>query len=512
MTRPYWHTPPLGPLGLAVWALATTLAMVAPWLSPMTWGPNPEMVQRLLSVGCGAVLLVAWVGYGPRVDARALAHTLAWGWLGAALLSAGAGVLQYFGAEGLVFDGWISASTPGQAYANLRQRNQFASLTSLGLVALLYLVAVHADEAPTPGPQHQLWVLLAIALLALGNAASSSRTGVLQWLGLLALAWVWGRHGQRSLWRWTLLAVGLYLLAAWALPLGLQASTGQASAGASALQRFQESSGCGSRTILWRNVLELIAHQPWLGWGWGELKFAHFITPYQGERFCELLDNAHHLPLHLAVELGVPAALLLCGGALAAVVWARPWRDTAPARQMAWAGLATILLHSLLEYPLWYGPFQLATLLCLWLLWRTRRNAPAAPRDTAQLPLSLLAATGMLAVVAYTGWDYWRVGQLFLPQSYRAEAYRDDTLVKVETSWLFRDMVRFARVTTTSPTPENAAALYADALQALHYSPEPRVIGALLESARLLGQESAATEHIRRQWQANYDQAQTELP
>ena len=115
-------------------------------------------------------------------------------------------------------------------------------------------------------------------------------------------------------------------------------------------------------------------------------------------------------------------------------------------------------------------------------------------------------------MVAYTGWDYWRVGQLFLPQSYRAEAYRDDTLAKVETSWLFRDMVRFARVTTTSPAPENAAALYADALQALHYSPEPRVIGALLESARLLGQESAATEHIRRQWQANYDQAQTELP
>ena len=502
MTRSYRPPALLGPPGLAVWALATTVAMVAPWLNPVTWGPNPEMVQRLLSVGCGAVLLVAWVGYGPRVDTRALAHTLAWGWLVAALLSACAGVLQYFGAEGVLFYDWISASTPGQAYANLRQRNQFASLTSLGLVALLHLTATHQDAAPQHATLRRLCVLLAIALLALGNAASSSRTGVLQWLGLLALAWVWGRHGQRNVLRWTLLAAGLYLLAAWALPLELETATGVASQGA--LQRFQESSGCGSRTILWGNVLELIAHKPWLGWGWGELKFAHFITPYQGERFCELLDNAHHLPLHLAVELGVPAALLLCGGALAAVVWTRPWRDTDPARQMAWAGLATIALHSLLEYPLWYGPFQLATLLCLWLLWRTRRNAPAAPRDTAQLPLSLLAATGMLAVAAYTGWDYWRVGQLFLPQSYRAEAYRDDTLAKVETSWLFRDMVRFARVTTTSPTPENAAALSADALQALHYSPEPRVIGALLESARLLGQESAATEHIRRQWRANY--------
>ena len=490
--------------------MATVLAMVAPWVSPITWGPNPEMVQRLLSTGCGAVLLVAWVGYGPRMDARALAHTLAWGWLVAALLSACAGVLQYFGAEGVLFYDWISASTPGLAYANLRQRNQFASLTSLGLVALLYLTVAHQDAAPQHATLRRLCVALAITLLALGNAASSSRTGVLQWLGLVVLAGVWGRHGQRSTLGWTLLAAGLYWLATWVLPMGLQTTTGQVAR--DALQRFQEDPGCGDRTILWGNVLELIAHKPWLGWGWGELKFAHFITPYQGERFCELLDNAHNLPLHLAVELGVPAALLLCGGAMAAVLWARPWRDTDPARQMAWAGLATITLHSLLEYPLWYGPFQLATLLCLWLLWRTRRGAPTTPRDAAHLPLSLLAATGVLAVVAYVGWDYWRVGQLFLPQSYRAAAYRADTLAKVDASWLFRDMVRFARVTTTSPSPENAAALYADALQALHYSPEPRVIGALLESARLLGQETATTEHIRRQWQANYGQQRKETP
>ncbi len=510
MTERALYSRGLAPQGLALWTAAAVLAMAAPWLNPFTWGPNPEMVQRLLSVGCGAVLLVAWVGYGPRVSARALAHTLAWGWLLAALLSAGAGVLQYFGAEGLLPYSWISASTPGQAYANLRQRNQFASLTSLGLVALLYLASEHPHADSRHPALRRLCLVLAIGVLALGNAASSSRTGVLQWLGLVALAWVWARHGRRSMLGWTLLAAALYVLAAWALPLELEAATGQVGKGA--LQRFQESSDCGSRTILWSNVLELIAHKPWLGWGWDELKFAHFITPYRGARFCELLDNAHNLPLHLAVELGVPAALLLCGGALATVLWATPWRDTHPARQMAWAGLATIALHSLLEYPLWYGPFQLATLLCLWLLWRTRRDAPTAPRAVGQLPLSLLAATGLLAIATYVGWDYWRVGQLFLPQAHRAQAYRDNTLAKVSDSWLFRDMVRFARVTTTSPTPDNAAALYADALQTLHYSPEPRVIGALLESARLLGQETATTEHIRRQWQTVYGKPPATAP
>lgn len=508
---PLQDTPPaLRAQGLALWTAVAVLAMAVPWLNPVTWGPNPEMVQRLLSVGCGAVLLVAWVGVGPRVSARALAHTLAWGWLLAALLSAGAGVLQYFGAEGLVPYPWINASTPGQAYANLRQRNQFASLTSLGLVALLYLAAEAPHAAARQATLRRGCLVLAIAVLALGNAASSSRTGVLQWLGLVVLAWVWARHGRRSMLGWSLLAAALYVLATWVLPLELEAATGQVGKGA--LQRFQESSGCGSRTILWRNVLELITHKPWLGWGWDELKFAHFITPYQGARFCELLDNAHNLPLHLAVELGVPVALLLCGGALVAVLRATPWRDTHPARQMAWAGLATIALHSLLEYPLWYGPFQLATLLCLWLLWRTRTGAPAAPRRMAQLPLSLLAATGLLASAAYVGWDYWRVGQLFVPQAHRAPAYRDDTLAKVSDSWLFRDMVRFARVTTTVPSPDNATALYADALQTLHYSPEPRVIGAVLESARLLGQETVATEHIRRQWQTVYGKLPATAP
>jgi hypothetical protein len=73
--------------------------------------------------------------------------------------------------------------------------------------------------------------------------------------------------------------------------------------------------------------LHLIAQQPWLGWGWGELSFAHYVTLYDGPRFVEILDNAHNLPLHLAVELGIPAAVLICGGFAWLVLSARPWRE-----------------------------------------------------------------------------------------------------------------------------------------------------------------------------------------
>ncbi len=71
-------------------------------------------------------------------------------------------------------------------------------------------------------------------------------------------------------------------------------------------------------------MLHLIAQKPWLGWGWGELDYAHYMTLFPGVRFCVLLDNAHNLPLHLAVELGVPVAALLCFAVLAWVWKARP--------------------------------------------------------------------------------------------------------------------------------------------------------------------------------------------
>ena len=38
--------------------------------------------------------------------------------------------------------------------------------------------------------------------------------------------------------------------------------------------------------------------------------------------------------------------------------------------------LAIIALHSLVEYPLWYGPFQMAVGWCVWMLWPRSTHAP----------------------------------------------------------------------------------------------------------------------------------------
>src|SRR6185369_6939465 len=255
------------------------------------------------------------------------------------------------------------------------------------------------------------------------------------------LAWVWPapRRQRFILWFAGLLA---YTAAALILPWLLGKLTGVM--GHHLWDRVSASDACSSRMVLWSNVLHLIGQKPWLGWGWGNLDYAHYMTLYNGPRFCDILDNAHNLPLHLAVELGVPAALLVCAGVLWAVVRARPWAEGDPARQMAWAVLAVIAVHSLLEYPLWYGPFQIAFGLCLGLVWPRGAAPRMDPARLHALPLVLAAAVG--AACVYAVWDYRRVSQIYLPPEARAAGFTDDPLPQIRKSWLFRQQASFAEL------------------------------------------------------------------
>ena len=488
-------------------------ALVFPWLSPFSGGPNVDTVQQLVTAGCCAVLLAAWAVGARRLPAHALTRTVAVAWLAAALLSAVMALMQYFDGVGSALADWVHPSTAGNAFANLRQRNQFASLTAIGLASLLWLTHWPASGGLVRRPRlRQLLLACAILLLAAGNAASSSRTGALQWLLLAGLALLWDRPGQRPLLRWSMLALGFYLAANLLLPLALQIQTGQVPL--SALQRFNETGSSESRLVLWANVMELIAQKPWLGWGWGELKFAHFMHPYGGPRFGEILDNAHNLPLHLAVELGIPAALLLCGAPLVFMLRARPWGLLTPGQQLGWSVLLVLALHSLLEYPLWYAPFQLAAAQAVGLLLGRRLIQPGWVSTQGPWARAMAAAGAalLLSITAYAAWDYWRISQLYLPPAQRAAAWREDTYLKVKNSLLFHREVQFAYVTTTPLTPQNAAALHGAALQSLHFSPEPRVLGVLLESAVLAGKEGEFSEQIRRQWQLAYPDSAPSQP
>jgi O-antigen ligase len=466
-----------------------------PWLNPLALGPSPGVGPWLVTFAAAAALVFCAslrpVSGGLPLHAsfaQRWARPAAWAWLTAGLVSSLIGLVQYFGAAAAL-GGWVSQTMLGEAFANLRQRNQFASLTNIALAALIWLVTQRGAAGP------RQWVVLAgAALLAVGNAASSSRTGLVQLLALCVLPGLWGAWRQPRVLRLLATAVLAYAVATLALPwlLGFD----PAAHGMLARLRGGELA-CASRIVLWSNVLDLIAQKPLLGWGWGELDYAHYATLYAGPRFCDILDNAHNLPLHLAVELGIPVALGVCGLGTWWVVRRRPWREADPARQLAWGVLAVILLHSLLEYPLWYGPFQIAFGLCVGLLWRTGAETQGPGATRAPMARRLLAAV-VMACCAYAAWDYRRVSQIYMAPQDRAAAYRDGTLAKIRDSWLFRNQVRFAELALTPLARDNARWTFNTATALLHYSPEPSVIEKVIESAVMLGLDDEALAHLAR--------------
>ncbi len=197
-------------------------------------------------------------GHGVPMGAGALmllccqmvrSQDIAAGWLMAALLSVVIGLCQYFQVE-QHFQPWMSLSEQGEAFANLRQRNQFATLTNIGLLTLLWRAAQETrDLSGQPG------LLLAAILLALGNAAASSRTG-------LAQCWnTWRRPRQRNV---LLVALVAYAIAAFIL----HQWSGHAPRNSGVISRFQSADqACTSRSTLWSNMLELIGQRPWFDWG-----------------------------------------------------------------------------------------------------------------------------------------------------------------------------------------------------------------------------------------------------
>jgi O-antigen ligase len=470
---------------MQLWSVAF---VVIPWLIPFNGGPTPVAVQWLFSLTCFSVFLL--YNYQYKSDA------VAFGWLTAAMVSVGIAFVQYLGVSEN-FVPWIASSTAGEVFGNLRQRNQYASLLSIGFCALLFLVrSLETKNIKSLTLTNGYGWIVCAFFLGLGNAISSSRTGALQAILIFLLALRWQLFRWRGI-KWSLAAYWLAYVGATAMQFVIDSS---GDGGHGIVGRFlQVDAYCTSRLTLWSNVLHLIAQKPWFGWGWGELDYAHFTTLYPGARFCDILDNAHNLPLHLVVELGVPLAAMVCG-VLGWLVWrAKPWAETHPTRQLAWVVLAVIGLHSLLEYPLWYGPFQVTVVLCIWMLRTTpaqgqkiRPNSPRAPVFTAY------AATILIAICAYAAWDYWRISQIYLTPERRSAFYRIDTLAKIQGSWLFKNQVKFAELTITELTPDNAERMYDLALDLLHFSPEPRVVQKLIESATLLGKDTEAVYYLQR--------------
>lgn len=467
--------------------LLSTLAgalFVASWLHAVAYGPITGMVSWILGALTFSIMCLCAVSFVKSQSSTDASRWLAFCLMSSALASAMFALIQWLRLESN-FAGWIVQTESPGIVANLRQRNQLATLLAMGwLVGLLS--SCHRLDT------HVKAALCGLILIVL--AMTSSRTGALQLLAAAAFcAYIAPRF--RS---WAILSIVTYAIASALLPLLARIlsipETGLTS-------RFGDENAY-SRIALWMNILELISQSPWTGHGWRSLAYMHYATDFSGTRFMEMPDNAHNLPFHLAVELGVPSALAFC----ALVVWAvwrgRPWAEVRWDRQMAWGILLVIGIHSMVEYPLWYGPFFITTLGAIAILsadsWKKWYLSLSNAAQHATFFAAKMLMLVLLAVTSFVAWDYHRVSQIYLPPEQRSRLYSADTLAVAKRSVLFQSHAKFAELQITALTPASAPRILELSLELVRWSPEPRIIEKLIESAVMLGRDDLAQFHLRR--------------
>ncbi|QHE88618.1 PglL family O-oligosaccharyltransferase [Hydrogenophaga sp. BPS33] len=471
-----------------------TCLVAAPWFWPFLRVPIAAMWPNMFAWAVGAVLFVALPSMGKRSELA-----LAGGWLCAALGSSVLGLLQYFDLEN-VFYPWVAPTPPGYVIANVHQMNMLATLLGVGLISLWWMFNKRYLSAPNVA-----WMA---ALMLATLAATASRTGLVHLLAITCMFLLWHTEERRRCAIVVLAGWGIYIVAAQGLPWLVWLLQG-VSIERQLLDRFGMDLACHSRRVLWSNVVDLILLKPWAGWGSGELMYAHYITDFAGVRFCEKPSHAHNIALQLAVTMGLPVAILAGVGLCALLLRLKPWFVVNATERMYWGILALIGVHSLLEYPLWFGVFQMMFLMCAWQIYRIRRTSSVDHFGEAVFIARTAMASLCLVALAGLTLDYNKVSQIYIPASERSPRYREETYNKVQDAAFFRSPLLIAQVLGTPLDQANAQAMLDASLSLLHVEPDPRIIRRVIDSAALLGFQDLAAFHEARfsaAWPKDFEQ------
>lgn len=265
-------------------------------------------------------------------------------------LNALAGLIQHYRWHTFL-NAYVTRKMAAAVYGNIAQPNHFADYLTLGLVSLGVLYGRFFQR---------LWLaaLLAAPLLFV-MVLSASRSIWLYLLFFVFWSYLWQRRDRayRGLLHYSLLVLAGFVLMQFVVQLPWFASGQEVTT----WQRTMEQSGSGGSSIrlyLWHEAWLIFTQFPLLGAGLGQFAWQHFqLGPALHDPVIfGLYNNAHNLVLQLAAETGL-AGLAMVLGALGWWAW-KVWR--APCSIETWWGgaVASVLcIHSMIEYPLWYGYF-----------------------------------------------------------------------------------------------------------------------------------------------------------
>ena len=378
----------------AVLALQAALGMYAYWQTPATWLGYLALATLAVVLGQG----IRAAGWASEAVSR-----IAWALVIAAALNSGAQIVQAVHQVD-AFSPFVVQMRGCRPYGNIGQANHAATLAWLGLASVLYLRGSRQMASPVALPM--------IAVLLVGAALTASR---MNWLFLVATAaiivllpaWPGGSRRARLVTA-AMLATGL-------LVASLSAARVLESLGpncVSGLDRLADHGGAGIviRLELWRQAINVWLSSPWIGVG--AYGFGPAVYATESLDVHRPLDTyAHNAVLQILAEFGLVGACALLAVALTLVGWLVRGRGRlASPDALLLLLLATIAIHAMLEFPLWYAHFLVPFSLSIGLLVR-----PEWVRGVVGLPLRLPVMGVAAALLAMAGWllhDYLMLDRL----------------------------------------------------------------------------------------------------
>ena len=390
----------------------------------------------------------------------------------------------------------------GTSYGNLRQRNLFALLCVLGLISLIAL------RATVPSFQRRSMGFTALLFLALllGLVLSTSRAGAV----LIGMIFLWGlveswRSGKPN---WMpLLALPVYLILRYiAVQLDLEGFLPFSGAQKQGLINTALE-GDYWRQVIWSKSWALIQTNPLWGVGFGNLAYAMF-TETLPVPMAAVTEHAHNIVLQLAAELGLPVAAAWTLALAALMVRSRRALKTFEGRAVA-VFLLAMLIHSLLEYPLWYAYFLLPFAFTLGVfaqLGETERTQDENLKSFSPPAKPLIFGGVFTVVLAIFGlWDYAKVSPSYALNS---TLPLHDRVIQSYKSVLFLNLADYSALNLTGISPATAAVQLRLASRVVYFRADPQVVAAHAAAASLVGQMTLAKASAYRLWLKDKDAAE----
>lgn len=360
LSKTFWHD--LQIPRSAIWLLA-----LAALLAVQTLFVGHVYVTQVLLPGIYItwatvlIILCAWIR--EQLGLERAVTVFAWLILLGGTLQAVVGLIQYFNASGAlaaIVDPRQSVSIDG----NLGQRNHFATQITLASFALIYLYATNRAN--------RMLAIALLALFALVLTASSSRAAAAYIVTGFFLSLISYRLIKTPIHRRVLegssLLLALFLLFQYLLPLlndWLKLLLGVAGfnvSGLDALVTLQRSAtdGIDMRLSEWHKAWLMFLESPLWGIGIGNYGWYSFnyqaLPEFAAVPEGQLFQHSHNLIMQVLAELGVTGLLLLVFMAATWFRQVRPhWKE--PPYWLILTLVIVLLLHSTIEYPLWYSYF-----------------------------------------------------------------------------------------------------------------------------------------------------------